>query len=82
MTRSRATKKVKSSMTLFRVGISLASEAVMAEIDVLLSIASRAPSVWLKSVRKHLISSDSMPTSGFFAVSGLLMLCSALPSTA
>lgn len=61
-------------MTLFRVGISLASEAVMAEIDVLLSIASRAPSVWLKSVRKHLISSDSMPTSGFFAVSGLLML--------
>lgn len=54
----------------------------MAEIDVLLSMASRAPSVWLNRVRRHLMSSASMPVSRFFDESGLLMLCRALPSTA
>lgn len=62
--RSRAMKNVKSSTTLLRVGISDASEAVMGEIDVLLSIASLAPSGLLNRVRRHLTSSASIATSG------------------
>jgi len=70
-------------MTLLRVAISLASDAVMGEMDVLLSSASRAPSSWLKSWRRHLMISASIAVSGLRSeLSALLMLCSALPSTA
>ena len=58
---SRPTKNMRSSAAILRVGIEgEASEAAMAAMDELFSIASCAPSEWLKSVLRHLRTSDSI----------------------